>query len=173
LLSWLLADFITGIIHWLEDKCLSNYSEVHFLQTVIDDNNLHHENPSALCDFSLWRNIDTSVAATWPICTALYFLNAPQVLYMAIFFASFANIIHRYSHETKSKIPKFIRILQNTGIICSKKHHFGHHYFRGKILDRGDAKVRYCVMTNWLNPILDYIKFFPRLEALFNIKRDK
>lgn len=169
--AWFLADFLSGFFHWFEDKCLDGNSRFSFIRQVAEDNERHHTTPTALCGSSIWGNIDTSAVIAWPVCAILWALDVSPVIYMAVFFASFANLIHMWSHEKRWRVPKPVRWLQHIGIFCSQIHHAGHHYSRGKIIEKKDASIRYCVMTDWLNPVLDYINFFGTLELIFGIKK--
>ena len=162
--SWLIADIITGIVHWFEDKCLSNESKYTFIKSIIEDNNRHHKTPTSLCEQSIWFNINTSAAIAWPVALLLYICGAPALVWLPVFFASFANIIHRWAHEKSVNVPRIVRSLQHIGLFCSKKHHAGHHYVDGKVITRPQAQLRYCVMTNWLNPILDRLRLFKKME---------
>ena len=168
LLAWLLADFITGLIHWFEDKCLNDNSKYKFIQAVTNDNILHHKKPTALCELTIWKNIDTSVVIAWPLAVVLYLAGAPHIISLAVFFASFGNLVHMWAHQRRAKVPYLVQLAQGIGLMGSQEHHFGHHYINGRVVTKGEAKIRYCVMTDWLNPFLDYIGFFDKLEKIIN-----
>jgi len=169
--SWFLADLIAGIVHWWEDHYLNNDSKFKFLNTLSKDNDLHHKDPAALTAYSLWRNIDTSAVVAWPLCLFLFLIGAPTLLYMTVFFASFANIVHRFSHEPKHKLNPVIAFIQKTGIFISGDHHRVHHYFQGVVILKEDTIERFCPMSNWVNPILDRIQFFRFLEYGLSLGR--
>ena len=60
---------------------------------------------------------------------------------------------------------KIIILLQKIGLIQSKEMHDLHH--------ASPYDINYCVMTNYLNPILTYINFWYKVENLlylFGIK---
>jgi len=164
LLAWLLADFITGLIHWAEDKFLNNPSRIKFLETVRLDNDLHHDRPAAICSFSWWENINTTAPITIPLAMVLWYLNAPEVIWLAAFFATFANLVHRWGHERQSKLNPVIKYLQRTGLFISFRHHAVHHYDDNGVIEKKDTSKHFCPMTNWLNPALDKIRFFKFLE---------
>lgn len=179
LFAWLLADFLAGIIHWIEDKIFTE-TTMHVFSDLNADNTLHHAKPAAMLSYSYWGNISTSAIFTLPLTALLWYFNAPQIFTLAIFFSTFGNLVHRFAHTPPRKIPLWIKFMQKIGLFISPAHHGTHHYqikkrSVTKILSKAEAYERYCPMTNWLNPILDGIKFWNFLEYLFQprSKRDE
>jgi hypothetical protein len=170
LLAWFLADFLTGIVHWIEDRLLVFDTKIGFLEGIKRDNELHHAQPTALIHLSYWQNISTSAPLAWAAAGLLFWIGAPPVVTLAVFFSSFANLIHRLAHTPPDKLPRIILWLQRSGLLLSKKHHDAHHYGPdGQLLSREQTSGIYCAMTNWLNPILDYLGLFNGLERLIKI----
>ncbi len=66
-----------------------------------------------------------------------------------------ANEIHAWSHQ-KGKVHVLIRLLQQMGLVQSPDAHAEHH--------RHPFSCRYCVMSNLLNPWLDYCFFWRGCE---------
>jgi hypothetical protein len=164
LYAWLLADFISGLVHWAEDRVLLNETRFKFLNQIKADNDLHHKRPAALTQFSLWENINTSAYFAWPLALVLLLAGAPNVITLAVFFASFGNAVHRYAHMPKAKVPRLIRLFQRTGFFISFDHHTRHHFDENGRIEKEDTTIRYCPMSNWVNPILDKVRFFYFLE---------
>ena len=76
-----------------------------------------------------------------------------------------ANEIHAISHRTMKENGKFISFLQKLGLLQSRRMHGYHH--------SAPYDVNYCVLTNYLNPILNKIGFWHFLEwavGLFGVK---
>ncbi len=169
--SWLLADFLTGIAHWAQDKLLTFEPKNKWLRGIKADNDLHHAKPAAMLRFTWWENINTSAPYTWPTAAVLFWLGAPPLIYLAIFFGSFANLIHRFSHMPKGKLNRFLRFMQWTGLFISIEHHREHHFDRNGVIRKEDTTVRYCPMTDWVNPILDRIRFWSALEFICRARR--
>ena len=65
------------------------------------------------------------------------------------------NRFHQWAHA--DRVPRWVAALQRRGLILSPEHHARHH--------RGAHDRAYCVTTGWLNPLLDAVAFFARLEA--------
>lgn len=164
--AWLLADFLSGIIHWIEDKRL-NPSRIAFLDRVRIDNDLHHFRPSSILRFTWLENIGASAMLTLPLSLCLYAIHAPKVLWLAIFFSTFGNLTHRFAHIPQLKRNRLLKFIQRTGFFISYEQHLRHHFNSKGRVSKRDASITYCTMTGWLNPILDKIKFFNLLDWIY------
>lgn len=171
LCAWLLADFGSGVVHWAEDRLLNETSRFQFLNGIKADNDLHHHRPGAMVQFTLWENINTSAPFTLPLSAVLLYLGAPLVITMAVFFATFANIIHRWAHMPPRAVNPLIKFMQSIGLFISFEHHLRHHFNSKGLVRKEDTTGKYCPMTSWLNPLLDYVRFFYLLERLIGKKK--
>lgn len=171
LVAWLLADFISGLVHWYEDRVMADKYGNAYIQSILDDNDRHHKMPGFLTRYSYWENINTTAPYAWAIGLSTFMIGAPVWLWLTFVFLGFGNLVHRWSHESPSKLPRVVWFIQKTGLFASASHHAGHHYVAGKAVTRKGAKIRYCVMTNWLNPILDHIRFFQFMEICLRVDK--
>lgn len=162
--AWLFADFISGVGHWFEDRMLLKPSRVRVIESVRTENIKHHAFPGSIVYHGYWENIRESAAIAWPIALASWFVGAPLVVWLGLFFVGFANLVHRFAHTRRAHLNCVIKSLQWTGFFISHFQHGKHHYRRGKVLTREEASGTYCTMTSWLNPILDWVSFWPALE---------
>lgn len=167
LAAWLLADFITGIIHWAQDRLLLKPTRFAFLNRIKADNDLHHSKPAAMTQLSLWGNIDTTAPWAWPLALLCFIIGFPMIVWLTLLFASFGNIVHRFAHMPRGKVPRPIRWMQATGLFITFKHHHAHHFDDNGVVAKENSTIRFCPMTNWLNPVLDWLGFFPLLERIF------
>ncbi len=156
LVAWLLADFLSGFWHWIEDRYFEEKWPI-IGKYIAKPNSLHHAQPAAFLKGDYWtRNWTTILPAA--IAFAIY----PSWVFV---FASQANEVHAWAHQ---KCSPFIRALQETGLLQSPRHHGEHH--------RSPFEVRYCVITDWLNPVLDYFQFWRWLEwvisPIIRVKED-
>ncbi len=146
--SWLAADLIAGFWHWLEDR----YFDITWPfigQYIAKPNELHHEQPTAFLFQTYWkRNWTTIVPAA---IAAMLFPSG----WLVFLFVSQANEIHAWAHS-KGKVSTWVSVLQETGFLQSPLHH-GHHH-------RSPFEIKYCVMSNWLNPLLDHYQVWRALE---------
>lgn len=169
--AWLLADFLTGIAHWAQDKLLNFEPKNTWLRGVKADNDLHHAKPAAMLRFSWWENINTSAPYGWPLALILALFGVPMLIWLTVFFATFANLVHRFSHVPKGKLNRFLKLMQWTGLFISVDHHKAHHFDRNGVVRKEDTMIRYCPMTNWLNPALDAVRFWSALEFICRVRR--
>lgn len=168
LLAWLLADFITGLVHWFEDKYLDHDKTLNFLTSIAEDNDLHHKKPTAMTQSSGWTNMKSGFVVGTPVAIIAWFLGAPLWFWLACFFSGFGNLIHRWSHIPERKLNPLIRGMQKVGLFISHAHHDSHHRSMAKLIPKHLSGYRFCPMTDWVNPILDYFKFWTRLEWLLS-----
>lgn len=153
----LLADFVSGVFHWFEDR----YGNPNWpiLGPTIRANQEHHHRPRAFLAGSFWkRNHEVILIglAFLALFWALGWLNLFTV--SAVGFGVFANEFHRWAHRSPKENGPLITAVQKTGLAQSFQHHAAHHR-RGK-------DTHYCVMTNYLNPALERVRFFQTLEAI-------
>jgi len=132
LCAWLLADIFAGIFHWVQDQYLDGNSRFSFINSVSADNDLHHDKPMAFTKFTYWENINTSVAVACPAALLVWVMDGPLVLALAVLFAQYANIIHRWGHLPIGQLNWFILGMQSTGLFISRSHHHRHHFKKWK-----------------------------------------
>jgi ubiquitin-conjugating enzyme E2 variant len=67
-----------------------------------------------------------------------------------------ANQIHKWAHMNSAEVPPLVRWLQQAHILQTPRHHGRHH--------SGARTTHYCVITNFLNPLLEEVMFWSRME---------
>jgi ubiquitin-conjugating enzyme E2 variant len=158
----LTADFATGLFHWFEDQYLHHESwicqRVWFLRLISEQNVKHHIDPLFMVQFGTIQTIMMSIPFVTVAAIFLGFcgfLLHPFSLTLLIL-SLFTNEFHKLSHQIGHK-SKWIRKLQDAGIILSAKRHRLHHIY----FDRA-----YCVTSGLMNFPLDAIRFWDKLELL-------
>mgnify|MGYP000973946921 CR=1 FL=1 len=160
----LIADFFTGVFHWLEDSyCLES---IPFIGKLVCEPNIkHHEFPSLITKMGgiITHNYQSMLLALFfvLVCYLLGFYTWP-ILLIAIL-AGFGNQVHTWNHEPKSSY--FVSWLKDSGLIQQQKQHSKHH------LPPYDKY--YCVLLNFNNAWMERINFWRKLEfviSLFGIK---
>jgi ubiquitin-conjugating enzyme E2 variant len=69
-----------------------------------------------------------------------------------------ANQIHKWTHMNRSEVPSLVRALQQLLVLQTPRHHARHH--------SGARNTHYCVITNFVNPLLEELSLWARLERL-------
>lgn len=166
LVAWLLADFITGVVHWFEDRYLDESTSLEFLRGFATDNVQHHSKPTAMLLNTHWENMRSAAVFAWPVAGIAAWLGAPLWLWLALGLSSFGNLVHRFSHTPRRDLPRWIRGLQEFGLFISHEHHDSHHRAMGRLIPKRDAERAYCPMTDWVNPVLDRLRLWDWLETV-------
>lgn len=145
------AELFSGAVHWWEDR-YGNPDWPIIGRWIVAPNIAHHQKPSALCENSyLNRNITVLLPCAVGFALAYWLGSIWLMLGFAIM--SQSNEVHSWAHQRRGPV---IRFFQRLGVLQSPQHHKIHHT---RPFDR-----YYCVMTNYLNPVLHRLRFWQRLE---------
>jgi hypothetical protein len=182
-LLWLMAlavplgivggDFISGLVHWAADSYGSEDMPV-IGPSLVKPFRLHHVYPRDICTHGLVEttgNVCILAVPALSLCLYLMWLIPDSVLlaFSVISFALMAaatvatNQFHKWAHQESPSA--FARWLQRKRLVLDPQHHKRHH--------TQPFNVNYCITNGWLNPLLNKLKFFRRLEAtlsFFGIK---
>lgn len=155
------ADFATGAVHWFCDRFFSEGTPL-IGPVLIRPFREHHVDPQAMVQhgaLELHANSCMPVVAALALGYALPWTarDAPFSSVCLFFFlltSAGTNQFHKWAHASSRSLG--VRWLQRHGLILSPERHTRHH--------SGGFRQSYCMTTGWLNPLLDRIDFFPRLE---------
>jgi plasmanylethanolamine desaturase len=153
-----LVDLASGFFHWLEDTFWTEKTPI-VGRWVVTPNVVHHRSPAAFVDKSwLESSWDLVVfgACIVGVAWGLHCLTW-QVWLFAVVGAN-ANQLHKWAHVPGQCLPWVVRRLQRIGVLQSAAHHAAHH--------RGEKNTAYCVITPWVNPVLDRLGFWRGLERI-------
>lgn len=155
----LIADFITGLIHFLEDTYLVPFWRP-FDNLVTHPNILHHADPMNFTMGDIWhRNYHLFILAA-VVSGIAYLLDCLTWQFgLTAFLASMGNEVHAWSHKRPQST--LIRLLQDMKLLISPEQHVKHH--------RKPYDKCYCTLTNWVNPILDCIQFWRAVELCIGL----
>ena len=152
----LVVDFVSGVLHWFEDS-FGNPEWPITGALITAPNILHHHRPTAFTRNSWLKSAQVLIflgaviiAVAW-ICGVL---NWQVLMFVAI--GVNANEIHKWNHLPKSKRSKLVVALQKLRLLQTPQHHGRHH--------AGAKDTYYCVITNMVNPVLEAVCFWRRLE---------
>ena len=94
--SWLLADFIAGVFHWLEDSYFDADTPI-VGKLVGGPNKMHHASPTAFLLGSYWHRNYTTIIPAAIACVVCLWLG--HWLWLTMAFLTQANQIHCYGHQ--------------------------------------------------------------------------
>ena len=154
----LLVDFVSGVLHWLEDS----YGRPKWPvlgKWITIPNIVHHHHPTYFTKHSWFKSADVLMVLGVVIIVFTWFLNVLTwhvVLFVAI--GVNANEIHKWNHLPRSNRNKAVVFLQKLKLLQTPAHHAKHHT---------DSKdTHYCVITNVVNPMLEAMDFWRILERV-------
>ena len=155
---WLLADFVSGVVHWAEDSYGTPATPV-IGRWVVVPNLLHHRDACAFVAKS-WIASSWDLAAVGAAILAAAGLAGVLTWHVILFvlLGANANQIHKWNHMRGARVPLAIRLLQRVHLLQSPRHHAQHH--------RGMKNSHYCVITEALNPVLDGLGWWRMLERV-------
>lgn len=158
----LAADLITGVVHWLEDNYATIDSSIPFIRNVALDNEMHHYFPRDILAFTHLEHMQITSALTalvlgsiWLMAPGHFKQHLPFYLTLGIICLC-ANILHRFLHERDHERNVLATYLQKSRVLSSREEHQAHHRMGG---------LNYCIITPWLNPVLDGLGVWAHLEA--------
>lgn len=163
----LIADFVSGFFHWLEDAYgRPEWPLIGWL--VTKPNILHHHDPRYFTRHGWFHS-------SWLLfCIALIILLVAWLfgvltwhVWLFAALGANANQIHKWAHRSPAENGPVISFFQRIRLLQTARHHAHHH--------TDPKNSHYCVLTNFLNPILDRIQFWQGLETavfvLFRVRR--
>ncbi len=155
--AWLFTDFMSGVLHWFQDRYCQRHWPV-LGPAFAEPAAIHHADPK---DFTRCNFIERN----WPSFVTAFILALIFIIFDAVnvFTVSFILMsavlpteIHYWAHRSPAQKNKLILSLQRLGVIQSNAHHWRHH--------RGAKDTNFCAMTDYVNPVLEQIRFFKRVE---------
>jgi len=161
------ADFITGLIHWTADTW-GSVNTPYIGKAFIRPFREHHVDPTAMTRHDFFETNGDNFLGISPVAAyCVYkFYNLSEealvehyrfdlTLYSLSIFLVLTNQIHKLSH-TYYGLPAWVEFLQKWHIILPRKHHRIHHV--------SPHETYFCITTGWMNYPLEKIRFFPFLE---------
>lgn len=151
----LLADLFTGVVHWWEDT----YGRPSW--PVVGDflviPNLAHHRLGARSLEKTWVGRSGHALAAAIVVQVPLLAVGWWSWHVAVFLllAAMGNETHAWAHGI-GRSPGVV-LLQDMGLLQTPSHHARHH--------RQPFDRHYCTLTLWVNPVLERVGFWRRLEA--------
>jgi plasmanylethanolamine desaturase len=159
--SVLLADFVSGVVHWAEDTYarFKPRRKVRLLNLIARDNEVHHRRPRDFLKRTWWQSSWDLVLVGAAILAIAHLLGGiSAALLVFVLLSVNANQMHKWAHRNPRENPALVTWLQRAHLLQSPRHHGRHH--------GGGKDSHYCVVTNFLNPLLEEVNFWRRLERV-------
>lgn len=155
----LAADFLGGLFHWAEDT-LGDVTTPIWGPTFALPNTVHHDRPADILKVPWLRGARFVIAAGVAILLVVLLFGAltwQWLLFVGI--AALNDQAHRWEHTPPYRLPRFVHWLRHAHVLQSARHHWQHH--------KPPHTIHYCVLTPWLNPLLDRSHFWRGMERVF------
>jgi hypothetical protein len=161
--GYLLADFGSGLVHWLFDTWGSidtPFVGKNFIRPFRE----HHFDQKAITRHDFIETNGNNCLVSLPLLIAAACLTVEHGHWMSIVTCSLllfvclgtfaTNQFHQWAHTDEA--PAFVRALQRMHLILPKDHHDIHHM--------APYDTHYCITTGWMNGGLRAIRFYRILE---------
>lgn len=156
ILLLLLLDFISGFVHWAEDT-FWHESTLFLGRWLVIPNESHHREPSILVRKSWFQSSwDLLLAGLVILGGAILLEELTWQLCIFVLVGINANQIHKWNHSPLDRVPKVIVFLQKIRLLQNQRDHLIHH--------SGEKNTAYCIITPFVNPIIDRLGFFKSLD---------
>lgn len=152
----LLADFVAGVGHWLEDAYGSEDTPL-VGPLLIKPNIVHHHHPRHFTRLSWWRSSWDLLLVGAAILGFAAWLDAlTWHVWLFVGLSINANQVHKWAHMTRAEVGPVVAFLQDYWILQTPRQHALHH--------TDPKNTHYCPVTNLVNPTLEALRFWDRLE---------
>jgi hypothetical protein len=158
------GDFISGIVHWAADTYCSEDTPI-VGQSLVKPFRMHHIYPRDICTHNLVATVGNVCILAFPVLSltlVLMWLSDHWLLAFGVLMTALMSVatvatnqFHKWAHQESPSA--FARWLQRKRLVLEPSHHQLHH--------TSPFEMHYCITTGWLNPFLNKIKFFRRIEA--------
>jgi ubiquitin-conjugating enzyme E2 variant len=162
------GDLVSGLVHWAADTYGTEETPL-VGASLIKPFRLHHVYPRDICVHNLVTTVGNTCILAVPVlvlCLYLLWVSRHGLLVFAILCTTLmaaatvaTNVFHKWAHQEKPS--EGVRWLQRLRLVLEPTHHQLHHT---RPFDK-----HYCITNGWLNPLLNKIGFFRKLEALLRL----
>lgn len=166
-LALVLGDFVGGLVHWGADTYFSEDTPV-VGPALIKPFRQHHLFPRDICTHKLVSIVGNVCILAVPIlalCLYLLWVSQHGLLAFAILCTALmaaatvaTNVFHKWAHEERPSAG--VRWLQRMRLVLEPRHHQIHH--------TEPFEMHYCITNGWLNPLLNKVGFFRKLEGILS-----
>ena len=135
----LLADFVTGAVHWAEEAYARRDTPL-IGRFVAEANIEHHHRPRAFLARSwLASSWDLLLLGILLLAVAWWCDQLSWHIWLFAILAANANQIHKWTHQNAQENGPVVTWLQKMKLLQTQRHHARHHH--------GEKNSHYCVIT--------------------------
>ncbi|MCA3216958.1 MAG: hypothetical protein ING59_00005 [Burkholderiales bacterium] len=157
LFTVLLADLVSGLVHWWEDAYARTGDGL--LGRVARDNLRHHARPREFLAKGYWDSSwDLLLLGALVVAIAFALDALSRHVALLVLLVANANQVHKWAHMRAEELPRVVHWAQRTQVLQTTRHHAKHH--------QGARNTHYCVLTSLLNPVLEELQLWVRLERV-------
>ena len=165
--GWLLADLLSGLVHWAGDTLGSEHTPV-LGPSFIAPFREHHDDPQAMVAHGTVELVGSTALLALPSLVPVTHLVAFEgrgplrlalggVLLATLLGVVVTNLVHRWAHMDRP--PAVAALLQRTGLILTPARHERHH--------TAPFDGWFCISSGLLDGLLMRIGLWERLNAWF------
>jgi len=165
-ISWLSADFGSGVLHWSVDNYGNGKTPV--MGGIIAAFQGHHSAPWTITERGFENNV-SKLCIPFGIQTVIamkliFGLGPAATLFWSFFCVMevMSQEFHKMSHTTKGEAGPVWNALQDVGLTLNRKSHAQHHI--------APYDGNYCIVSGRCNKIMDESGLFRRMEhVVYNL----